>query len=553
MTVKPTIKEIGQEWRTAVEHQVRDKRIPSISYALVDREGTLASGHATAAGLPHPVTDESVFRVGSCSKMFTGIALMQFATQGKIELDADVSKYVPGFAPINPFAANDAAPTTGRVTLRKLMSHTSGLVREPSIGHYLDDTEVSMEAMVEELKTSTLKEDPDGGVFQYSNAGISVVGYLVQQLAGVPFAEHVRRSVLEPLGMHDSSFVQTESLRRRLCPAFMWTFDEDIPAPVFDMGGGGAAGNLFSTIPDMSRFTRAMLRGGFTDSDVSILPTGTLHSMWQPIGHSASAAYGLTFGVADLDGWRAIGHNGAVYGYATQLTFLPEADLGVVLCATLDMTNEILVRLAQYGLRLGLAARGMGRRPDPLPTYRSIPEDRLDALAGDYANASTGERVRIVARAGRLYLLVDDLPLRLQASSETEFAVDGRAFGPLGPFPSVRFVREEGGRSTMLRWKDAEWTRVTNLEPEIVPDEYAGFIGEYGPDFNITSIFYSGGELKCTIEYFYTHTLHRISDRTFKMHGLLYDDETLEFDARDREGRTGIRVGPMFLARRSGS
>ena len=365
--MKPTIEEIAREWKAAIEHQVQDKRIPSISYALVDREGTLASGHATSAGVTHDVSDESVFRVGSCSKMFTGLALMQFVAQGEIDLDVDVSEYIPGFHPRNPFAKTDAPPSSGRVTLRKLMSHTSGLVREPSIGHYLDDSEVSMEAMVEELKTSTLKEDPDGGVFQYSNAGLSVVGYLVQQLSGIDFAQHIQQRVLAPLGMHDSSFVQTESLRSRLCPAYMWTFNEDIPAPVFDMGGGGAAGNLFSTIPDMSKFVGAMLRGGFAESGASVLSAKALHSMWEPIGRQARGAYGLTFGVGDLDGWKAVGHNGAVYGYATQLTFLPEADLGVVLCATLDMTNEILARLALYGLRLGLAARGMGPTPDPLP------------------------------------------------------------------------------------------------------------------------------------------------------------------------------------------
>jgi len=554
--MKSDIREIEQPWADAIAHEVQDKSIPSISYALLDREGILISGHATREDLNHPVVDESVFRVGSCSKMFTGIALMQFVEQGRVDLDEEVSEYIPGFAPHNPFTGADSSPSAGKVTLRKLMSHTSGLVREPSIGHYLDDSAVSMQALVEELKTSTLKEDPDGGVFQYSNAGISVVGYLVEQLAGTDFVRHIERAVLGPLGMHDSSFVLAEPMRDRLCPAFMWTFDEDIPAPLFDMGGGGAAGNLFSTIPDMARFVRAMLRGGVAESEESILSTGALHSMWEPIGRRGKAAYGLTFAVGELDGWRSVGHGGAVYGYATQLAFLPEADLGVVLCSTLDVTNGIIGWLGQYGLRLALAARGKGRKPDTPPAYLPLSEARQNALAGHFVDESSGEWVRVVSKSGRLFLLVDDLPLRLQARSETEFAVDGRAFGPGGEYPHlhVEFVSsEEGTPPGTLRWRDTVWKRVTDVEPEVVPDEYASFLGEYGPDFSITHIFYSGGKLKCTIEYFYTHTLERISERSFKMHGLLYDDETLEFDAHDEKGRTGIRVGPMFLVRRSGS
>lgn len=70
------------------------------------------------------------------------------------------------------------------------------------------------------------------------------------------------------------------------------------------------------------------------------------------------------------------------------------------------------------------------------------------------------------------------------------------------------------------------------------------------PDFSVTRIFYQGGALKCTIEYFYTHSLDKVSDGVYKMHGLLYDDEILEFDVHDESGVSGLRVGAMFLARR---
>jgi CubicO group peptidase (beta-lactamase class C family) len=546
---------VRHELEAAISREVQDKRIPSISYALVDRQGTLASSHITLEGVADAVTDESVFRVGSCSKMFTGIALMQLVEQGRVDIDKDVAEHVPGFSLRNPFAQATPSRSEGLVTLRKLMSHTAGMVREATVGHYLDDSDVSVEEMVEELKTSTLKEDPDAGVFQYSNAGVAVVGYVVQRVSGIDFATYVRENVLDPLGMEHSSFVQTPYIREHLAPACMWTFERDFPAPVFDMGGGGAAGNLFSTVPDMAEFVRTMLRGGFAASGEPVLSTGTLHSMWEPIGRKGKAAYGLTFGLGSLDGWKSVGHGGAVYGYATQLVFLPEAGLGVVLCATLDMVNGLIGRLGTYGLRLALAARGMGRPPDPQPTYRDVSAGQLMSLPGTFFDEASGETVDVVAKDSRLYLVVDELPLRIQARSDTEFAVDGRAFGPGSEYPhlSVVFESAEGGGSPSLTWRGGTWNRIVKRQAEGVPDEFLPFIGEYGPDFNIAYVFYRGGKLKCTIEYFFTHTLEKLSEGVYRMHGLLYDDETLEFDVGDDHGRNGIRVGPMFLARRPAS
>jgi hypothetical protein len=102
-------------------------------------------------------------------------------------------------------------------------------------------------------------------------------------------------------------------------------------------------------------------------------------------------------------------------------------------------------------------------------------------------------------------------------------------------------------------WKGITWRRIVEPKAEAVPDEFLRYVGEYGPDFNITYVFFKGGKLKCTIEYFFTHTLEKVADGIYKMHGLLYDDETLEFNVSDGRWHQGIRVGPMFLARRAAS
>jgi D-alanyl-D-alanine dipeptidase len=417
-----------------IAHELEDKGIPSISYALVDRNDTLASGHLMRQGLNTTVDDASTFRVGSCSKMFTTLSLMQLVEQGLVDIDKDVSTYIPGFEPHNPFAEPGEPSDRASITLRKLMSHTAGIVREPAVGHCLDDTPVTLKTMAERLGRSTLKEDPSAGVFRYSNAGMNVVGHAVERLSGKAFPQYVQESIIDPIGMRHSSFVQTPYILEHLAPANMWSFEGDFPAPVFDMGGW-AAGNLFSTIPDMAKFIQTLLRGGYSRNARPIVSPATLHSMWVPIGFQGNAGYGLGFQTGTLDGWEAVGHNGAVYGYATHVTILPEAGLGIVLCATLDNVKNLPARMAMYALRLALAALGMGREPEAQLPYAMLTAEQTEALSGFYRSGQ--EIVEVIVKDEKLYLMGDGVPLRIQPRSELQFVVDGRLFGPGSAYPHL--------------------------------------------------------------------------------------------------------------------
>ena len=115
-----------------IAREVADKRLPALSIALVDDQKIVwARGFGFAdAAKKKPATAETVYRVGSVSKLFTDLAVMQLVEQGKLDLDAPVTKYLPDFKPVNPFDKP--------ITLRQLMSHRSGLVREPPVGNYFD-------------------------------------------------------------------------------------------------------------------------------------------------------------------------------------------------------------------------------------------------------------------------------------------------------------------------------------------------------------------------------------------------------------------------------
>lgn len=535
-----------------IAHEVADKAIPSISYAVADRDGLLATGHVVRPDLGHRLDGHSLFRIGSLTKMFTAIGIMQLAEKGLVDIDADVSAYIPGFRPVNPFAGRESGPYGAQVSLRKLMSHTSGLVREPRDGHYLDDRRPGLTVTVEGLKNSVLKEDPSAGIVHYSNAAIAVVGAVLERVSGMTYADYVARHIFQPLGMAESSAVLTPEVRDRLAPAWMWDVDRDFPAPVFDLGGS-PAGAIFSTAPDMAKFASCMLRGGFAADGQSVVSPAGLKQMWTVVGrpaagHSSSKGYGLGFGVADLDGWTSIGHGGAVYGYATQFLALPQAGLAALIFSTLDFTNQIGTRLSRRALQLALAERRMGRPPKPTAKHPPLTAAHLTAMPGLYQAADGSESVELRGKDGRLYLMGEGVPLELKWRGGDAFTIDGRIYGAEADYPHLDVTFSADG---VLGWKGKDWTRRNTVDSE-APAELAPHLGVYGPDFNPTRLFYADGRLKCLIEYFCTHDCEQLPDGSWRMHGILYEGETLELAARDEQGRIGIRVGPMFLVRQAG-
>ena len=545
---------LKREIEARIAFEVADKEIPSISYSLVGREGLIARGYVQRKDLDHALSDKTAFRIASQTKMFTSICLMQLVEQGLVDLDVPVSTYLPGFSPENPFRDEPEGNFGPEVTLRKLLSHTAGLIREPASGHYLDDSFPPLAKTVDEVGRSTLKIDPSVGVFSYSNAGLGVVGRVVEKVSGQAFADYLTSHVLAPLGMHDSAIHSNLAILSNLAPAYMWTLDSDTPAPVFDLGGI-PAGNIYATLPDMDLFMTMLLRGGFTNDGADIVSPSSLSQMWQvvgkrPTGHAGLKGYGLGFGVSQLNGWLSVGHGGAVYGYGSQLTVLPGAGLGIVMISTLDCSNHVVHRLTETSLRLALWANKMGKSPELRRSYQPISENQIATLPGRYKCDENDEFAEVIAKNDKLYLIGDGMPLQIKPTSGGEFRIDGRLYGEGSDYAHLELSFP---KPATMQWKGQNWSRTDAPDDTAPPPDIAAHLGEYGPDINITTLGFANGALTCMIEYFYLHRCAPIDGNRFKMQGTLYPDETIVLGAVDEAGRSGITIGPMFLARRIGT
>ena len=523
---------VAEALKPFIESQMSLTGIPALSIAIVDDQQIVwAQGFGMADPKEKiPATAETVYRIGSVSKLFTDIAIMQRVERGEINLDTPVNTYLPEFKPRNPFGAP--------ITLRELMSHRSGLLREPPVGNYFETTEPTLAATVASLNDTELVYAP-GTHTKYSNAAIAVVGYVLETQTHQPFAKYLKSTVLEPMGLHHSSFEPDPQIVRNLAKAEMWTYDgKTFEAPTFQLGMA-PAGSMYSTVEDLGKFLSVLMAQGKTENGPLIQPA-TLQQMWSPqFPNPGGWEFGLGFLVRSFEGRRLVGHGGAIYGFATTLDLLPEDKLGVVVIATKDGVNAVTERIGEETLRTVLAQRA--GKPLVLPEATSaVPQELGRNLAGRYGSGE--DALDLSYLDGRLSLL------RVSGGEQLELRQLGGELisdGAMGYGLKVKAVGSgiEVGSKTL--------TKVEVGMPGALHEKWKGLIGEYGWDHDILYVFEKDGRLNVLIEWMEFDALTQASDDVYKFptHGL-YDGESAVF-TRDASGNaTQVKVSGVVFRRR---
>ena len=536
-----------------IERERAQKGIPAISIALVQGQRVVwARGFGWADSAANVrATATTVYRVGSVSKLFTDIGVMRLAEQGALALDAPVQSYLPDFHPKNPFG--------GRITLRQLTSHRAGLTREPPVGNYFDDRAPSLAATVASLNGTTLSYKP-GSRVKYSNAGVAVLGYVLERTQHESFAPYLERAVLEPMGLTHSAFEPTTEVRADLAKATMWTLDgRRYPAPTFQLGMG-PCGSMYSTVLDLGRFLGILLNGGMTPEGRRVLARATLDSMWTPQFAAAGTTTGIGIGfvVGHLNGRRTVGHSGAIYGFATELLGLPDDSLGVVVTATLDGVNAVTTHIADAAVSLMLDARD--GKPLAVDTTSALPPSLAIALMGHYLGAR--DTIDLHEFEGRLYLTHQSggspaelrVPPGSVTTAPTELIIDDRlAYGTrVALLDDARIVV---GGDTLRRAPVAEARLVRAPEPGLprgsIAREFASVIGEYGWDYNTLYIREKDGRLNALIEWFFEYPLTRVSrdEYRFPEYGLYAGEEIVFRRGVDGNAVAAIAANVSFERR----
>jgi CubicO group peptidase (beta-lactamase class C family) len=348
-------------------------RWPAVGLAVgVVRDGRLESFHAH--GLADiasntPITEDTVFRIGSITKTFTAVAVMQLWEQGRVDLDAPANEYLRAYQLV------PAKPGWRPATVRHLLTHTAGV---PEWVHPLHMIKSGWfgETFALDERLPSLEEFYRGGLrlavepgttWAYTDHGIATVGQIVQELSGQPLHVHLREHVFQPLGMATTDLLRSDRVRPRLAQGYTLG-RKGAKAVTERQGVTAAAGAIYSTPRDMARYLAALLGGGVGEHG-SILKPETLAMMFAPHYQPDPRIPGMGLGFfrASLGGHPAVEHQGVVPGFNSQIFLAPNDRAGLMVFtngAANVFSTLWLLGEAERLLRDLISAQGDGVRAD---------------------------------------------------------------------------------------------------------------------------------------------------------------------------------------------
>ncbi len=296
-------------------------RLPGISVAIVKDQNIVWSKAYGFADEEKkiPMQPTTVCSICSISKLFTSVAIMQLVEQGKLRLDDSINTVLPSFNLKQQF------PESGQITIRSLLTHSSGLPRESDFPYWsAPDFNFPSEKEVKEKLGSQQTLYPASTYFQYSNLGMTLLGELVEHISGMPYEQYVEENILKPLRLADTHPYLPAKEKMATGYSAIHRDGHRDKIPYFQAKGIAPAAGFSSTAEDLARFAswqfRLLANGG-----KEILKASTLRDMQrvQFLDPDWKTAYGLGFVVREVGGNTMVGHGGSCPGFLSSLIMEP--------------------------------------------------------------------------------------------------------------------------------------------------------------------------------------------------------------------------------------
>jgi len=302
--------------------RMRSARIPGMALVIVKGDRiAYEKGYGRADPSGRAVTPETPFLIGSITKSFTALAVMQLADAGKVDLDASIQRYIPWFRVADPQAS-------AQMTVRQLLTMTSGLPQLYKTQLLTDRDAGALERTVRKLAGVQLT-GPVPHEFGYSNANYDTLGLIVQAVSGLPYEEYVKQEIFVPLDMRQSFVSQEEALRHGMASGYRWWFGLPVAVTMPCNRSELPAGYIIASAQDMGHYLIAQMNEGrYGDASV-ISPRGMAAAHVQP----SANAYGMGWELLQRDGHRLFNHDGGTPNFQASLLFDPDARVGVFVAA----------------------------------------------------------------------------------------------------------------------------------------------------------------------------------------------------------------------------
>jgi len=481
-----------------IEHQLPTLNAPGIAIGITHRDRIL---HADCFGLANkeagqPVTPETLFQIGSISKSFTSIVLLQLQEQGVLDINDPVTKHLPWFE-----VQSEYAP----ITLRHLMSHTAGIIMGS------DDTSAAFtEAWNLRYTKATA---PPGEMFHYSNTGYKTLGLVLETVLEQDISDILRERIFKPLGMRHSLPDFRNENRHLQATGYAPYFDDRplppggqlAPATWFELNT--ADGAICTNAEDMCLYLQMLLKHG-----QGLLAPGIFEQLIHPVISTEDGLHGEHYGLGlfaqQVDGHRIIGHSGGMVGYTADMLADLDSGLGVIV-----LTNgpAELSKISRYALQLFNAALD-GKE---LPDYSEDKLDNADDYVGTYRCGDKSFTLK--ANASRLFLDFESATVPLSLFEPDRFIVPHPAFEMF----TLRMERENE-QITEANWGAERYVHIgvgkeTSHESSTGREVYPGHYRSYNPWLSSFRIVLRKGSLVFIYPTGKDERLHQLAPALFRI------------------------------------
>jgi CubicO group peptidase (beta-lactamase class C family) len=305
-----------------VTARMRAARIPGLALGIVKGDQVVyLKGYGRADRSGRLVTPQTPFIIGSITKSFTALAVMQLVEAGLVELDAPVQRYIPWFQVADPQAS-------AQITVRQLIHQTSGLPQLYETQLWTAQDEGALERAVRFLKNVELSHPP-GQSFGYSNSNYETLGLIVQLVSGLSYEDYIEQHIFVPLDMQHSFASQDAAMRDGMASGHRWWFGIPIPVSLPYNRAGLPGGYLISSAEDMAHYLIAQMNGGRYRDNSILSPTGIALTHPEPVPKT----YGMGWEAIESNGRIRINHDGGTAHFQASVFFDPGARVGVFVAA----------------------------------------------------------------------------------------------------------------------------------------------------------------------------------------------------------------------------
>ncbi len=344
-----------------------------------------------------PATAETVYRLGSITKQFTALAILQLAEQGKLSVDDELTKFLPDY----PLAGH-------KVTVHQLLNHTSGIRSYTSQKDFMKRARLdfSHDELLAMFKNEPFDFDP-GTKWLYNNSGYYLLGMIVEKASGQSYEKYLDEHIFRPVGMSATRYGHLRPLIRHRAMGYKPSIGGLINDDPLSMDAPGAAGALVSTVLDLLKWHQALEAG-------ELLSSASYEALYREttLADGKTQPYGYGWGLGQLGSHRKFSHGGGINGFSTMIARYPDDRLCIIVLANTAGADAggVERRIAKFVL-------GVEDKPvADLPTDAEL----LDRFVGKY-QLSEGQ-IEITAEDGKLYAKPPGQPRdRLKYQGEQTF------------------------------------------------------------------------------------------------------------------------------------